>query len=145
VAVSPGGTRLFVTGYSAARPGGWDYATFAYSAATGKRLWASRYNGPANRDDVGYSVAVSPAGTAVYVTGGSLRRAASGYADDYATVAYGAATGSQLWVSRYNGPANDDSTACCVAVSPRRATVFVTGSSNDVTTRSDYATVAYRG
>ena len=41
MAVSPGGSRVFVTGAS-----GGDSETVAYSAATGRRLWVSRYNGP---------------------------------------------------------------------------------------------------
>src|SRR5712691_9108393 len=132
VAVSPGGATVFVTGYSGRRPTANDYATVAYSAATGRQLWVSRYHGYE-----AISVAVSPAGTTVYVTGYS-----SGHAD-YATVAYGAATGRQLWASRYHGPANNGG-ACCVAVSPAGTTVFVTGWSEGRTSYG-YATVAYRG
>jgi outer membrane protein assembly factor BamB len=68
VAVSPRGTAVFVTGWSAGRTTGTDYATIAYSAATGKKLWLRHYNGPANRDDAALSVAVNPRGTAVRCT-----------------------------------------------------------------------------
>ena len=81
VAVSPNGTMVYVNGTSGGDHG---YATVAYSAATGSQLWASRYHGPAN---LGYvcCVAVSPDGTAVFVTGESY----GGPTDyDYATVAY---------------------------------------------------------
>ena len=196
LAVSPGGTRVFVTGYSLGRLSSGDYATVAYSAATGKQLWVSRYNGPANRYDAASSVAVSPRGGRVYVTGTSRRltlRTAdatiaysaatgkqlwvsryNGPADgssgasavavspagttvyvtggtagptgaDYATVAYSAAAGTQLWASRYNGPDNEPDGACCLAVSPDGTTVLVTGQSDGLTTSADYATVAYRG
>ena len=97
-AVSRAGDRVFVTGFSKGRGTGLDYATVAYSAAAGRRLWASRYNGPGNGDDDAFSVAVSPAGDKVFVTGNSKGRGAG---NGYATVAYSAATGRQLWANRY--------------------------------------------
>ena len=126
VAVSPGGTRVFVTGTSQGTGSHKDYATVAYSAATGARLWVQRYNGPGNGDDDVSSVAVSPGGTRVFVTGASQ---GSGSREDYATVAYSAATGARLWVQRYNGPANGDDEAFSVAVSPGGTRVLVTGTS----------------
>ena len=140
VAVSPGGTRVYVTGSSLGATSGYDYATVAYSAATGARLWVARYNGPANGKDYAHAVAVSPGGTRVYVTGES-QGATSG--SDYATVAYSAATGARLWVTRYNGPANGVDDAFAMAVSPGGSTVYVTGQSQGTTSGSDYATVAY--
>ena len=143
VAVSPDGTTVFVTGTSTGRMTGEDYATVAYRAATGRQLWASRYNGPANNDDLAYAVAVSPDGTTVYVTGESFGGPATGF--DYATVAYRAATGRRLRISRYNGPGNDLDAAYAVALSPDGTTVFVTGWSKNRTSGYDYATIAYRG
>ena len=127
VAVSPGGSRVFVTGESRGIRSGPDYATVAYSAATGARLWVARYNGPGNGNDAAYSIAVSPGGSRVFVTGGSQGTRSGA---DYATVAYSAATGARLWVARYNGPATYDDAARSVAVSPRGSTVYVTGGSN---------------
>jgi len=149
VAVSPGGHQVFVTGASTGTATGRDYATVAYNAATGKRLWASRYNGPGNGADSASAVAVSPDGATVYVTGGSEGIATQ---RDYATVAYNAATGAQLWASRYNGPGDSNDSARSVAVSPRGGTVFVTGSvywsswskvSADTTPGNYCGTVAY--
>jgi len=142
--VSPGGTTVFVTGTSEGRTTGNDYVTIAYSAATGRQLWISRYNGPANGNDEARSMTVSPRGATVFVTGRSDGRTRGG---DYATVAYSAAAGRQLWVSRYNGPAKGIDEARSVVVSPGGATVFVTGDSDGRTTdpfgAADYATVAY--
>jgi hypothetical protein len=135
VAVSPGGRRVFVTGQSAGTGGGVDYATVAYSAVTGARLWAARYHGPANTWDAASSVAVSPTGGMVFVTGVS-QGTASGL--DYATVAYNAATGAQRWAARYNGPVTGANVAYSLAVSPTTGTVYVTGTSGEA-----YATVAY--
>jgi outer membrane protein assembly factor BamB len=131
VAVSPGGGTVFATGVSDGRRTKTDYATVAYSAATGRRLWARRYNGSGNGYDAAVAMAVSPAGGRVFVTGYSQGRATG---EDYATVAYSAATGRQLWASRYH--AHDGATA--VAVSPDGTTVYVAGHS-----RALCATVAY--
>ena len=98
----------------------------AYSAATGARLWVQRYNGPGNGNDAASSVAVSPDGSRVFVTGASQ---GTTLGPDYATVAYSAATGARLWVTRYNGPANGDDAARSVAVSPGGSRVYVTGGS----------------
>ena len=141
VAVSPGGGRVFATGQSAGTGGGVDYATVAYNAATGARLWAARYHGPANTWNAASSVAVSPGGGSVFVTGVS-EATSSGL--DYATVAYNAATGARRWAARYNGPpGNRDDGATSVAVSPGGGTVYVTGYSQGATSGLDYATVAY--
>jgi hypothetical protein len=70
------------------------------SPGPGSQLWAARYNGSGN-NSVAYSLAVSPGGGTVFVTGVS-QGTTSGL--DYATVAYNAATGAQLWVKRYSGP-----------------------------------------
>src|SRR5258708_39155879 len=112
------------------------------SATPGAQLWARRYNGPGNNlgnDDVARSVAVSPDGSTVDVTGYSQ----GALSDEYATIAYDTATGAKLWVSRYNDPSNYGAEANSVAVSPGGGTVFVTGSDNAASDGEDYVTVAY--
>jgi outer membrane protein assembly factor BamB len=143
VAVSPSGGTVFVTGYTdtSSTSAGYDYTTIAYNATTGAQLWLARYNGPGNFTDEAYSVAVSPSGGTVYVTGES---AGTGDGWDYATVAYNAVTGAQLWAERYDG-AGLGSKAFSVAVSPTTGTVFVTGASVVGGAVGFYATVAYNG
>src|SRR5207247_5726160 len=103
LAVSPDGSKVIVTGHSCGiRVGGYscfDYATLAYDATTGAQLWVSRYDASGRQDDA-HTVKVSPDGTKVFVTGLSV--GTSGYSG-YATVAYDATTGAQLWESRYEG------------------------------------------
>src|SRR5258707_9020751 len=112
-------------------------------AVPGGQLWVSRYNGPASggepATDAAISVAVSPGGSAVFVTGISVGSGGSAYA----TVGYDAATGAQLWASRYSGPGNGENNARQVTVSPDGGTVFVTGGSLGSGSGTDYATVAY--
>ncbi len=139
-AVSPSGATVFVTGYTdtSSTSAGYDYATVAYNAATGAQRWAARYNGPGNFTDEAFQVAVAPGGGAVYVTGESA--SASFDAWGWATVAYNAATGSRLWIRRYDGAGG--ARAYSVAVSRTTGTVFVTGYSG---ASGDYATIAYKG
>jgi WD40 repeat protein len=115
------------------------------SGGQGSVLWAERYNGPGKLGDEATSVAVSPGGKTVVVTGLST---GAGGRKDYATIAYSAATGARLWLSRYGGPGGAQASASAVAVSPSGDRVFVTGRAADPSgghglSSSDYVTVAY--
>jgi hypothetical protein len=116
LAVSPDGSKVFVTGRSARSSSSIDYATVAYDASTGTGLWVRRYNGPGNYFDIPTALAVGPDGSKVFVTGISFGRKDR----DYATVAYDASTGSTLWVRRYNDQRNGLDDATALAVKPRR-------------------------
>lgn len=137
VTPSPDGGRVFVTGASVGAGTSTDYATVAYSAATGQELWEARYDGPGRGEDWAVSGAITPDGSRLLVTGRSEGSASS----DYATVAYEATTGTQLWTARYEGPASGLDWAYSVAVSPDGARAYVTGVS--LGTGYDAATVAY--
>jgi DNA-binding beta-propeller fold protein YncE len=121
-----------------------DYTTVAYYIPTGAQLWVKSYNPgnllPATNADYGNAVAVSPSGGTVFVTGTSDGATSQ---SDYATIAYNAATGAQLWVKRYNGPANGNDWAGSLAVSPNGGKVFVTGGSTGPGSGYDYTTIAY--
>jgi outer membrane protein assembly factor BamB len=136
--VSPDGSMVFVTGLSRGEISE-DSATVAYDAATGAELWVSRYDGPGSGTDVGSAIGVGPDGSTVFVTGQS----GGGVNDQYATVAYDAATGAELWVSRYDGPGSSADFPMALGVSPNGSSVFVTGGSTGNGTNHDYATVAY--
>jgi WD40 repeat protein len=133
IAVSPDGQRVFVSGANSA------FGTVAYDSATGTRLWVARYNGPLGQD-FATAIAISPDGTRVFVTG---RSAGTGGGSSYATVAYDASAGTQLWVARFNGPGRGIDEPLAVATSPDGSRVFVTGDSFRSGTGLDYATVAY--
>lgn len=136
--VSPTGSMVFITGYSdlGVVSGGWDYATTAYDADTGVRLWASRYDGPGHGFDAANDLGVSPDGTMVFVTGYSNGSILYDY--DYATIAYSATTGDAVWISRYE---SGYAAAHALAVSPDGSKVFVTGEGPG--TGSDMTTIAY--
>ncbi len=137
--VSPDGSAVFVTGTSRGRTGRKDYATTGYDAASGARLWVTRYDGRPNRRDHATDLGIGPDGSKLFVTGYSARSPSD---HDFATVAYDAATGDQLWVRRYAGAAHSYDRASAVGVSPDGSQVFVTGFGYGAT-GSDYVTAAY--
>jgi uncharacterized protein YceK len=132
--------NVYVTGSSEGSGTGRDYATVKYDSSE-NQLWASRYNGPENSMDRATAMAIDISGN-VYVTGFSV---GSDTDDDYATVKYDSA-GNQLWVLRYNGPANKRDVAYAIAVD-KSGNVYVTGKSKGVNDFGDeainYATIKY--
>lgn len=118
-----------------------DYATVKYDA-NGNEQWAARYNGPGNSIDDALDIALD-AWNNVYVTGYSAA-APEETNYDYATIRYDAQNGQEVWVSRYNGPANDDDQASSLAVD-KDGNVYVTGRSRGIGTGFDFATVKYNG
>ena len=149
-AIAISNRSVFITGTG--RNG---FDTVAYDAATGETQWLAGLD-PQPRYGEAWSVAVSPDGRRVFVTGLAQWRPFSGcyYRDDYTTVAYDSATGAQIWLKRYNGPGRGEDFAQSIGMSPDGATVYVTGESSgfggvfscrtgDPRTGQDYATVAY--
>jgi len=136
--VSPDGSTVFVTGESSGGPTGKDYLTVAFAAATGRLLWAARYN--LSFRDSARTLSVSPDSSAVFVSGYSV----SDTNLDIETIAYDAATGEQLWKSRYDGPRHQEDQANAMAVSPDGSRVYLTGFSEGSNRARDIVTLAYR-
>jgi PQQ-like domain len=134
IVVSPDGSKVFVTGDSLCANcggGGFDgFSTVAYDASTGSRLWVARY---AQQAPGGYSIAVSPDGSKVFVNGG-----APGYLNPATTIAYDAATGSQLYVIP---DAAEMVPWHALAVSPDSSTLYV--ATDDEDTNCQYQVAAY--
>ena len=128
LAVSPDGSRIFVTGYRTGN-GGRDFETIAYNAAGG-RLWLRAYDGPGNNDDQAAAIGVSPDGTQVYVTGVQLTSTSD---RQWATLAYRADSGERLWGSFLDG-----GKPSVLGVNPTGSDVYVSGING-----IDFTTVAY--
>lgn len=156
-AVSPDGTSVFVAGFASTAPNDadWDFIVIAYGAADdpatpgderGDELWSATYDG-ADELDVVYGLGVSPDGSRVFVTGESATegRGVLRQNVDYATVAFDAGTGEELWSTRYAGPMRGENFPYDLAVSPTGDQVYVTGQGTGDATDLDWevTTVAY--
>ncbi|MEX2274337.1 MAG: PQQ-binding-like beta-propeller repeat protein [Actinomycetota bacterium] len=140
LAVSPDGTTVFVAGESNGATGGLDYAVLAHDATTGDRLWKRRYDGPGHSLEALTGLAVTPDGSAVLVTGRSIG-ASSG--SDVATLAFDAASGTRLWVARYNRAGQSSDGGNAVTVTPDGSMALVAGFITRSGSNSDYLTQAY--
>lgn len=140
VRVTPDGRTAVVTGYSVGSGTNYDYATVAYDTGTGTQRWAARYT-RSDGIELADALAVTADGATVVVTGTS-RGSLPGTGEDYATVAYDTATGTERWAARYDGAAHGDDLPSAVAVAPDTPSVVVTGSSAGPW-GYDYATVTY--
>jgi WD40 repeat protein len=133
---SPDGSTLYVTG-GTQNPSGSDqeFATLAYRASSGKRLWLRRYHGPKHSGvDQAYSVGVDPSGARVYVTGTS--------AGSLLTLAYDATTGDTLWKTRRP---RSGARGSFLAVSPNGSRLYVIGAMQALeASHLEFVTVAYR-
>ncbi|MCW2929175.1 MAG: repeat containing protein [Actinomycetia bacterium] len=137
VALSPNGGTAFVTG-GTLQGSTEDWTTIAYSTATGAQLWVKNFAtpvSPAAAASSAEAIAISPNGKDVYVTGRAL---IGGRTEYFATIAYNATTGAQLWIKRYNPDIYSPSSGTSVVVNPNGKDVYVTGRS-----AGTYATVAY--
>ena len=101
------------------------------------QAWAERYVGGSDFQYAS-SLAVSPDGGTIYVTGISAgpEQAGDPY-DVFATIAYNTATGEMRWIDRY-AFAPIDNWASTIVVTPNGQRVFVTGA-----TPAGYPIVAY--
>ena len=115
-----------------------DFATIKYYP-NGDTGWVRKYNGPGDVNDGANAMAMDCFRN-IYVTGYS----GNWPNDDYATIKYDS-NGNQLWVQRYNGPANywDQPSDITVDFS---GNIYVTGKSaqNSVSPYNfDYLTIKY--
>lgn len=118
-----------------------DIATIKYDN-NGQQLWVKRYDGPVdgNLPDEGRAIAVDGSGN-VYVTGLSSGNGAED-GQDFATIRYDT-NGNEIWVSRYNGPANSADVGFDIAVDASQ-NVYVTGlSDSEPDQNGDYLTIKY--
>jgi DNA-binding beta-propeller fold protein YncE len=71
VALTPGDTRIVITGDMQGPSGSLDYGTMALDPANRETIWSADYDGPVGRTDRAVAIAPGPKGKIVYVTGRS--------------------------------------------------------------------------
>ncbi|MBM3315298.1 T9SS type A sorting domain-containing protein, partial [candidate division WOR-3 bacterium] len=118
----------------------YDFVTLRYTPA-GAQTWYKRYNKrPWSYDDYGTKVVFDPVTRSV-VVGGTVYDDNQDY--NYFTIKYRSRNGDSLWAREYNRyPANDEDMLVSVATD-RYGNVYVTGTSADLTSGYDMATVKY--
>ena len=102
-------------------------------SSNGLEQWAARYNGLLQGSEQLTALALSHDGARIFVTGASPTPTTD---NDYATVAFNAATGSQLWAAIYDGTGHGFDAGEALVLSPDDATVYVTGASDGGTPSS---------
>jgi hypothetical protein len=136
MAVSPDGTKVFVTGGS---PSVGTSATVAYNAATGAQLWVKRWFNLAGR-----AITVSPDSSKVFITGNDAGTYGTSPTNaDYVTIAYQASTGIRLWTATWAGPDGLNDGANAIGVTPDGTQVIVTGYNTTNERGTEWLTVAY--
>jgi hypothetical protein len=88
--------------------------------------WVRIYNGPEDRDDQAYDIAVDTDGN-VFVTGACNWDHQGLNLRDYATIKYNS-SGAEEWVATYNGPGNSNDHATSLSVDAE-GNIYVTGQS----------------
>jgi PKD repeat protein len=128
-------SNVYVTGGSDAGSQGSNFVTIKYNTS-GVQQWATPYNGPGNSIDAATQIGLD-AQFNVYVTGHSY---GSGTDLDIATIKYNN-SGSQQWVSRYNGALSFFDVPEALFIDNLN-NVYVAGASyGGLATENDYATI----
>jgi len=134
-----GNNNVYVTGYSDNNPSDTidsdDMITMKYDNNGGQQ-WAMRYNSLANGDDKAVKVMIDQSGN-VDIAGTSW----NGSSKDITLVQY-SSSGSQQWVSSYNGISNGDDEAEDMTVD-NSGNIYVTGSGLVTGNLNDYVILKY--
>jgi len=141
--VAPDGRKLFAFGSARVSGEKSNLVTVAYSASSGKKLWAREYDGPVSGKDYPSDAAVDPEGKYLFVTGSS--QALAGRRNyDYVTIAY-PLEGSphKQWVLRSHKEGLGYATGSQLAI-PTGDALFLSGSHTRYDTVNTYATETLR-
>ncbi len=129
--------NVYVTGQSYVNSFYDDFATVALDSE-GTQLWVARYDGPENRWDRGFDIAISPAGNVV--VSGTCYSPETSF--DYTLISYDSLDGSVQWMRSYDGPVSGVDIPNDLAIDSE-GNIYIIGQSNGDETYFDYATIKY--
>jgi hypothetical protein len=132
IAIDNTGSNIYVAGNSAAG------TTLVKYSLSGVQQWVANYNVNNGMGSPQVFAIAIDAGNNIYMTG---VRTTSNSLGDYLTLKYNS-NGVQQWVTFYNGPGNGSDIAYDIATD-KNDNIYVTGASNDVNNKTDYATIKY--
>lgn len=134
--------NVYITGYQRGSGTGTDMVTIKYNAS-GVIQWIQPYLSPTQSDqtDKGISIALDASGN-IYVTGQSDNDPSIVNNDDYITIKYNA-SGTQQWLSVFNGLGDGTDRPVKIALDPSNNPVVTGRSFNG--TEDDYLTIKYNG
>ncbi|MBI2078063.1 MAG: PQQ-binding-like beta-propeller repeat protein [Euryarchaeota archaeon] len=132
------GSRLYVSGFTEARSGIWDWGTIAYDAATGTVLWTTRF-GIGSFFAQPDTLAVAPDDSRLYVGGGLA------WGGDTTVIAYDTATGTQLWRSDYSRPGGGIEFNTELLATADGLRLLAVGTHVNTGSAHDYTTMALNG
>ena len=115
-----------------------DFLVAKYNSSV-TQVWIDRYNGFSNNYDEAFDIALDPSSTFLYATGYSYFTSSN---NDYTTIKYDVTSGSRVWVTQFNGPANNSDQAKAISVDGA-GNVYVSGDSRGAGTNFDYSTIKY--
>lgn len=128
--------NVFLIGECYSSNTSYNFLTLKYSP-TGELKWERSYSGQGYSWDWIRAITVDIIGN-IYITGCSID---TGGSYDYITIKY-SNSGDQIWLARYNGPANSYDYSRAIAVD-NLGNVYVSGSSVGLGSDYDYALVKY--
>jgi hypothetical protein len=127
---------VYVTGTSFGTGTDYDYCTIKYDSL-GTEMWTARYNGSGNDEDYPETINVDGSGN-VYITGNS---AGGGLESDITTIKYNS-SGTELWVTRFDGPGHGSDFAYDLILD-LTGNIYIAGGSYGFGTDFDYTILKY--
>jgi hypothetical protein len=128
--------NAYVIGWSWGDSSSFDAVTLKYDP-NGNQLWAVRFNGPDNLEDIGHAIAVDTNGNVIV----ALSSTSVPHNVNFITVCY-SPMGTQKWAAVYDGPANSFDQPVDLAVDSAGG-AYVTGISTLNGLNTDFATLKY--